>query len=811
MSQPSLSASQKEQAFHAAMEAGHTAAWNLEWEKAAQAYARAVALKPRDYWALVNLGLALFSLGQWREAAEVYRKAAEVAPREPAPWEKLAQIFERLGNEKAAVEAAMAAAERYARSEQWEKAIAMWEQAARLAPSYLEPHYYAALAYQKLGRKYEAAPHFLYAIALLQRVGRQSEAIRVAQRALQFLPQHPEIRRALQLLARNKPVPIPKWTPPEAAQPTTGPLAPKHALAALPAGEGDVAPAPTATEDETDTPRPLDEEAFQAALSVMAELLFMQAEESDDETRETPKDRLRRLTQAREAYRNLAAAQRDKVVLLLTKAFELQSQGKWRQAAAELERAQKAGLQHAALAYALGVFYLRAGEPKRAFAALQKALTHPDFALAARWLRAKILADQNRYKAAAQEALEALYWADWLTTASEQRQILDSYYEVLRTDLERKKLSAEQAEKIYRSVAQLLEAPDWRERIAALRTHSDETHSHEMLSTSAESAVVPLAEFILQVQNPELLERMRRIRAYMQRHLYDAAMEEAHFALFDAPTFLPLHILIGDILWYQSLLEQAAHKFLVLAKAYQVRGEGLKAVQMLRRVLEINPLHTQAHNMLIALLMEQGAHGEVAEAYRKLGEVHYELANLDEAAQALEKAAEWGQRAGWPPEQQAQVLKIQAAIAEQRFDWDRARAIYQKWTELTPDDTAAWEGLLDLELRLENDERMVRALDRMFRHFRARPGGLKSAIQVLERLVQRYPKHLDLRLYLARMYAFDGQQQEALEAYDRLIETYMEMGNTLAAKRALKSALALNPPPTKAQVYRSLLQQIEAA
>ncbi len=805
MSQPPSTNVQKERAFQAAMDAGHTAAWNLEWEKAAQAYARAVSLKPRDYWALVNLGLALFSLGQLREAAEVYHKAAQVAPDEPAPWEKLAQIFERLGNEKAAVEAAMAAAKRYARSDQIEKAIAAWEQAARLAPSYLEPHYYAALAYQKLGRKYEAVPHFLYAIALLQRVGRQSEAMRLAQRAMQFAPQHPEVRRALQLLSRNKPVPLPHWTPPEAPQPTTGPLASKNLQQALPAPEGQAAE--PAESDET-PPQSVEEEAFQAALAVMAELLFMQAEEDEGDTRETPRTRLLRITQAREAYRNLAAAQRDKVVLLLTKAFELQSQGKWRQAAAELERAQKAGLQHAALAYALGVFYLRAGEPKRAFNALQKALNHPQFALAARWLRARLLFEMNRVRGAALEALEALYWADWLTASTQQRAALDSYYEVLRTDLERNKPSPERAEKIYRSVAQLLERPDWRERIAALRSQSAEEQGSEIWRTGAESTIVPLAEFILQVQNPDLLERMQRIRAYMQKHLYDAAMEEAHFALFDAPTFLPLHILIGDILWYQSLLEQAAQKFLVLARAYQVRGEGLKAAQMLRRVLEINPLHTQAHNLLIHLLMEQGNHHEVAEAYRKLGEVHYELANLEEASQALAKAVEWGQRAGWSPEEQAQVLKIQAAIAEQRFDWEQARAIYQTWTERVPDDAAAWEGLLDLELRLGDDERMVRALDRLFRHFRAQPKGMDTAVEILEHLIQRYPKHMDLRLYLARMYAFAGRQQKALEEYDHLIEDYMEAGNTVAARKALQSALALSPPPAKAQVYQQLLQQL---
>ena len=806
MTQAHASATQKEQAFQAAMDAGHTAAWNLEWDKAAQAYARAVSLKPRDYWALANLGLALYSLGQFREAAEVYRRAAEVAPNEPTPWEKLAHILERLGNKKAAVEAAMAAAERYARNEQLEKAITMWEHAARLAPSYLEPHYYAALAYQKLGRKYEAVPHFLYAIALLQRVGRQSEAMRLAQRALQYAPQHPEVRRALQLLARNKPIPIPKKPADEETPPELHPQpASEETPAALAAPKESTKDRAKSDEAEARTPY---EEAYQKALSVLADLLFEQAEENPQEERDTPRARLRRVSSARQTSGGMTAGQRDKVVLRLTQALEFQSQGQWREAAAELERAQKAGLHHAALAYALGVCYIRAGEAKRALNTLQKALTSSDFALAARWLRAKILHKLRRPREAALEALEALYWADWITTPPRQRPLLDSYYEALRTDLESKELTPEQAEKIYRSVAKLLDATDWRERIHALRHQTAEEKGTDFFHAPTESTALPLAEFILQVQNPELLERMQRIREYMQHHHYDAAMEEAHIALFDAPTFLPLHILIGDILWYQSLLDQATRKFLVLARAYQVRGEGLKAAQMLRRVLEINPLHTQAHSMLIQLLMERGAHREVADAYRKLGEVHYELANLEEASQALEKALKWGQRAGWTPKEQAQVLKIQAALAEQRFDWDKARSAYRQWTELTPDDPAAWQGLLDLELRLNNDERLMRVLDRMFRHFRSRPGGMDKAVSILENLIRQYPEHTDLRLYLARMYTFAGRQKEALEEYDRLIRDYLEAGNHIAARRVIEFALNLNPPPAKVQAYHNLLRKL---
>jgi len=802
MEQPQRQKEALEQAFAQAMDEGHTAAWNLDWRTAAEAYQRAVKIKPNDYFALTNLGLALFSLEDYENAARVYRRAAEVAPREPLPWEKLSQIYEALDQPKAAVEAALAAAERYARNRQWDRAIANWERAVLLAPSYVKAHYYLAMAYEKSGRKYDAVNEYLYAASLLQRVGRTVEANRLIQRALRLVPHSPEARRALQSLSRGQPIPLPPLPAHLRAQQERKPTSDWLALgldeeATEPTGEETAAP-------EAQTPI---EAAFQQALSVLAELLFMQAEEDEDAERpreRSLRDRLHMLEQAKEAYQRLDRRERDTIILLLTKVLELQSRGHWAQAAAELEHILNTGLQHAALYYALGMFYYRAQDYRRAYQALQRALSSPDFGFPARLLRAKLLAQAGKMQAAALEALDALALADWQTAPEAHRESVLAYYEGLREEIKRRN-DARQWERIVQAILNLLDRPDWKQRIRELR------HSQSDASVDGDvDAWYPLADFVIEVGSSELVEQVHRIRQFMRQGHYDAAMEEAHFALFDAPTFLPLHSLIGDILWRQGLLAQATDKFLVLGHTYYVRGEGYKAVQAFKRVLEINPLHAQAHQFLIQLLKEQGNYQEVIEAYRHLGDVHYQLANLNEAQEALETALKLAQQYTMPNEVIQDLLMQLANIAYQKLDWDKAREYYRRLLEMNPENEDAWKQLLELDLRSGRDEQAWETFDRMFRTLRSTPQGMDIALRVVESLSESNPEHIELKMQLAKVYAFAGESQKALELYRQVIEAYQEQGNTEALKKALQGVLALPLPPNQLQPYRELLRRLRA-
>ena len=59
---------------------------------------------------------------------------------------------------------------------------------------------------------------------------------------------------------------------------------------------------------------------------------------------------------------------------------------------------------------------------------------------------------------------------------------------------------------------------------------------------------------------------------------YNAAMEKAFFALQNAPTFLPLHVTIGDLLMEQNKNSGAVAKYLAVADVYMIQGKTERAL-----------------------------------------------------------------------------------------------------------------------------------------------------------------------------------------------------------------------------------------
>ncbi len=773
---------EQKRAFQQAMEEGHEALWAMDWERAAEAYGRAVEIHPNDYLALISWGLALFTLGRYEEAARAYRQATRVAPQEPVPWERLANIYEALEDYKAAAEAAMRAAELYAKSGQLDKAIFNWERVVRWLPGHLQAHHLLARAYEHLRRPHEAIAEYLYTAALLQRLNRQQEALRLLQRAERLAPQHPEVRRALRALHQGRPIPIPR-------QARRAPVKPQERP-----------PAPATEEEDERQPKSLVDEAAERALAALAELAFMQAEESSSSTASSPRRRLNRLTESLRGSL-LELTQRDTLLLLLSQVVEAQTRQDWETAATELERVVHAGVEHPAVFYDLGWLFAKLDRPKRALKYLQRAINHPDFALAAHVLMAELLYKLGRLEEAVLECLDALRTLDLQHVDQEdQMATIEAYYESAREALLQQ--DAKTWKRFYENVRTLLASPDWRAKVQALREQASSGRG------DGYTDIVPLVDMLMEADTPRALEELRYVRELMRQGALDAAMEAAHFALFRTPTFLPLHMLIGDILWEQGLLEQATEKFFTLARVYVTRGEPRQAVHMLRRILQIHPMHTRAHQMLIRLLSDQGLYDQVIDAYLKLAMVHRQLANLDAADQTLNEALNLAKRMGIPVEKRIALLQAQVQLAVERLDWDKASQIYRELVKLKPDDVEIIASWMDLLFRQGKAEQALDVLEQRLRAWTTSTQGLQRAQALLERLLEQHPERPELLYHMGLVLAALGKEEEAVKTLDQAGEYYLQQNNLLGARRAIQAILKLNPP--NAPQYRELLRQLEA-
>jgi len=198
-----------DEAYQQALNDGHSAAWDLDWTKAAACYRRALQLSPDQPNALNSLGLALYQLGEFQEALKAYKHVARLSPDNPVPLEKIAQISERLGDLNVAVEAAMRAGETFLKQRDLDKAIENWSRVTALRREHPLAHSRLAMAYEHLGQKQQAVKEYLAVASILQRAGNAAKAQELVSKALGLMPQNPEALQAESLLKTGQLLPQP--------------------------------------------------------------------------------------------------------------------------------------------------------------------------------------------------------------------------------------------------------------------------------------------------------------------------------------------------------------------------------------------------------------------------------------------------------------------------------------------------------------------------------------------------------------------------------------------------------------------------
>ena len=150
--------------------------------------------------------------------------------------------------------------------------------------------------------------------------------------------------------------------------------------------------------------------------------------------------------------------------------------------------------------------------------------------------------------------------------------------------------------------------------------------------------LAPLADVILQAQSSSVLDSMNRINQLAHMVSLRTAMGEAYDAVQQAPTYLPLHILMGDLLVQEGRTTDAIAKFSVVAQSYSARGEGLQATKLLRRIIQLSPMDINSRTRLIDQLVERGQTNDAIQENVELAEIYYRLAELDLARKTYTSA-----------------------------------------------------------------------------------------------------------------------------------------------------------------------------
>jgi tetratricopeptide (TPR) repeat protein len=735
------------EAYDNAMNAGHNAAWDKEWQMAAAAYGQAVQEFPNDHEAHIHLGLALLEVGRLEDALRVYTRANQLNPEDAIPLEKSADILERLGRLQDAAQQYVNVADVYIAQRDPDKAIHNWQQATRLTPGLVRVHAKLAQAHERLGEKNKAIREYLILGQNLQRMREKDNALKAIQRALRLDPKNVPSLNALQALEAGSDIVVPASDKERTAGGASANLASR---AATPLIEAD--PLGPMGESMTD------------ALGVLA--MFVMEGGALDAS-------------------GAAALQ----------ALEFQRQGIFDQAIEAYGRAAST-LNHPALKMSLGGLLVLSERYDEAVKHLGEAVMHPQLAPGAYHALGQSYYHLGKQKQAINYLFQAAQAVDTsnMEPGEDDIKIASVYEELLDLVQSRPQETLSQISARY---MQLLTGKEWKMRIGETRRQLEDT-----LRTQGEQSVV---DILTANRSDELTEAVSRIDRYIRQNLFTLAMDEAHRAVEFSAFYLPVHVRMAEIMMREGRVRQAINKYNVIAKTYLVRGENDRAASILSEVLEMAPLDISVRESLIELLETEERWDEALDQYVDLADTHHQLGNFDMSRDVYTGAERLASRVNASVDKVVRIKHRVADIDQMRLDTRRAQKTYEDIIQIAVDDERAHRMLVELHFRQNNAVEAIKRLDTLLGIY-AKNRQINPMTQLLEELVTTYPNDTGLRSRLGAIYTKLKRKEDAIRQYDALGELQLEAGLHQDAINTIKQIIALNPDGI--QEYRRLLVQL---
>lgn len=751
--------------FQNLMEKGHSAIWDQDWSGAVEAYTQALVGNPEDPLALASLGLAQFQLKNYEDALRIYQRLTVITPEDPMPYERIARIYERVGMLQDAISCFIQSAELQLKAHDVDRAINNYYDAIRLDPLHQVAHTRLAKIFDKLCKKDEAVTEFIALAAIAQNAGDPVRAMQVASYAQQLHPQSSEARNAIARLKAGETLPLP-----ERKKGGTGPVRMAQVR------EMEMAPSssePVANYDPFI-------EAKLAALKEIAGLLFEQSDEAQNN-----KGGRRGMHALTRGTGELSVEQADnkRIQLHLSQAIDMQTSGQDDRSAEELQRALDLGLNKSAAYYLTG-FLIHENDSQKALKYLQRSVRNPVYALASYLLIGEIYENKGQLKEAVINFLEALKLADSTTVPSDEAEELMQLYDPifessLQVTQEKDLLN------LCHVINSQLSRTDWRAYLKAARS--------QLPPQPAGTPPMPLAEMLMESSSSQVVESLAEVKKLAAEGKLRTAVEEAFRALVFAPTYLPLHVQIGEILITEGRIPEAVEKFLLVSRLYTIRGETAQAIRLLSRVTKLASMDLSVRNSLINLLKSIGRNDDAIQQYIDLANVYYQLGELEEARQTYSSALSLSHQSNTTRDWSVKILNKLADIELQSLNWKEAIKVFEQIRSLQPLEASPRIMLVDLYLRLALLPAAMNEIDAYLKLLDSEQQS-RASEEFLDELLKERPDNLDLQKRMIGHYVSRDELSRAIEKLDALAERMLSEENLQGSIATVNQIILLNPP-----------------
>ena len=188
-----------------------------------------------------------------------------------------------------------------------------------------------------------------------------------------------------------------------------------------------------------------------------------------------------------------------------------------------------------------------------------------------------------------------------------------------------------------------------------------------------------------------------------------------------------------------------------------------------------------------------------------MADVHYRLAQLDQARKTYEDALRLAQQTNADQAWSTRILKHMADIDMQRLDWRQAMRVYEQLRTLSPGDEISRKRLIELNVNLGQRNQAATELENYISYLTG-TARQNDAVLFLEGMVSENEELALARVRLAELYQQVNRNQDAIVQWDKVAEIMVERNDIERAKEAVRAILVLNPP--NAEQYRQALQRM---
>jgi tetratricopeptide (TPR) repeat protein len=232
----------------------------------------------------------------------------------------------------------------------------------------------------------------------------------------------------------------------------------------------------------------------------------------------------------------------------------------------------------------------------------------------------------------------------------------------------------------------------------------------------------------------------------------------------------------------------------------------MRAVDMLRRVVDLSPLDLNARQSLIDQLVFGGQNEQAIREYTKMADVYYSLAELADARKTYTKALRFVEGTGLGETWRVTILHKIADIDVQSLNWRQGLTIYERICGIFPDDLEANRNRIDLNFRLGDRNQALSAIEDFVKVLK-RQNRLEDVVIFLEKLSGDWPQEAMIKSLLAEQYQEAGRTKEAIDNLDDARAILFDRGNHEGALVMLKRIIALNPE--NIEEYQQLLDGLQ--